>query len=150
MAFELGLLSAVREIGAFGVDSGETLAGQGLGKFFSGVFKKDEGIMAPAFEDRLPSGHDTERAAIEQAFSMGLGFQTDGDGLVAREASEVAALVIDAFAIVLVKAFFGCIDEVEAKFDDLSIMHDFEAVAVVVAVFMEAATGESFKPGRGF
>ena len=58
--------------------------------------------------------------------------------------------MVDAFAVVLVEAFFGGIDKVESKFDDLALVKDFEAVAIVVAVFVKLATGEGFKSGRGF
>ena len=57
--------------------------------------------------------------------------------------------MVDAFAVVLVEAFFGGIDKVESKFDDLALMKDLEAIAVVVAVFVEFAIGEGFESGRG-
>lgn len=58
--------------------------------------------------------------------------------------------MVDAFAVVLVEAFFGGVDKVESKFDDLALVKDFEAIAIVVAVFVEFATGEGFESGRGF
>lgn len=58
--------------------------------------------------------------------------------------------MVDAFAVVLVEAFFGGIDKVESEFDDLALVKDFEAIAIVVAVFVEFATGEGFESGRGF
>lgn len=58
--------------------------------------------------------------------------------------------MVDAFAVVLVEAFFGGIDKVESEFDDLALVKDFEAVAVVVAVFVKLATREGFESGRGF
>jgi hypothetical protein len=50
-------------------------------------------------------------------------------------------LVVDAFAVVLVEAFFGGVDKVESKFDDLALVKDFEAVAVVDADGRLRATG---------
>jgi hypothetical protein len=58
--------------------------------------------------------------------------------------------VVDAFAVVLMEAFFGGVDKVESKFDDLALVEDFEAVAIVVSVFVKFATGEGFESGRGF
>ena len=80
---EFGFLAAVREIRAFGVNAGQTFAGEGFGEFLSGIFKEDEGIEATAFEDGLPSSDDTEGATLEEVLGVSFGVETDGDGLVA-------------------------------------------------------------------
>ena len=83
MAFEVGFFTAVREVGAFGVDAGEAFAGEGFGEFLASIVKEDEGIEATAFKDGLPAGDHTEGATLEEALGVSFGFEPYGDGLVA-------------------------------------------------------------------
>jgi hypothetical protein len=159
VALEVDFPAAIGEVGAFGVDAGEALADEDLGEFFIRVFKEDEGVVAAAVEDGLPAGGDAEGAGGEEFIHQVLGLEADEHGLLSAQAAEVAGLVVDAFAIVLVEPFFGGIDKVKSQLVGLAVVRDFEAIAVVVAIIEQAGTGEDLESvggsagggfGRGF
>lgn len=150
MLFEVGLFASIRKLGALRVNARQAFSNQGFGKFFPGVFKKDEGVVATTLENGLPAGDDSKRSAGQQVLRVFFGHLPDGDRFFSCEVAKVTSLVVESLAVVLMKAFFWSIDKVEPELPDLPLMRHFETVAVVVAVRMEAATGEGLEAPGGF
>jgi hypothetical protein len=136
-----------RVIGTGGVDAGEAGGDEGFGEVAGlvlGVRETDVGVEALAVEDAFPAGEDGERSAAEEVRGEGAGVFSEGENIGYGEASEVAALIIDAAEAGGKALGFRAVDEVETEDVFFSGGGDAEAVPVVGAAADEAAVVELF------
>ena len=136
-------------IGAGGVDAGEAGGDEGFGEVAGlalGGRETDVGVETVAVEDAFPAGEDGEWRAAEEVGGEGAGVFAEGEHIGFGEASEVAALIIDAAGAEGKALGFRAVYEVETEDVFFSGGGDAEAVSVVGAAGDEAAVFELF-PG---
>ena len=73
------------------------------------------GVETVAVEDAFPAGEDGERRAAEEVSGEGAGVFAEGEHFGFGEASEVAALIIDAAGAVGKALAFRAVDEIETE-----------------------------------